>query len=229
MFLGKGSVPQPRFTVKAQPHPQPTVSISVEQQQEQQQQKKKKPKRKPKKKKKKGQDQNQCVFFVLDTNCMLVAKPLVLHLLKKENVFIVIPYVVYKELDGIKKRNDTVGQAARFWIRILCDQFIRKTRGQEITHKNLIIQDKTERMPFGDENKKTNNDDLIWNCAQYYTLHSAEVAKRYKTPPARVALVTEDNHLAINAMRNNVETFLLRELKNTPLSDLLKRTSQAAK
>lgn len=83
---------------------------------------------------------NHHMFVVADTNCFIKGSATMTKLLNKPGVTLVIPDVVFRELDGLKNSKDNkVGNNARMWIRSLLAQMQQFAATK--TYGKLILQE----------------------------------------------------------------------------------------
>lgn len=142
------------------------------------------------------------LYLLLDTNIMLHFLPWVqqfqeyLQGTRRENVQIVVPYTVVKELDALKIQRDAVGKfseaavnarKATTWL-----LGVFKKQGFGVVGQKLEIS--AQMKEFAES-----NDDKILKCA-------LELSKGYENngQSSFVCLVTNDKNLAVKAMFNGI-------------------------
>jgi len=170
------------------------------------------------------------LFLVVDTNILISFSKFVQDLAEygvqqkaAPQIFIVIPGIVLRELDGLKNDSKQVGRMARIWIR-----YILQRMQQDTNNNRIILQEQNETVEFAllDKRMKVNADDMIWNCALYYTRNISKVMKQRSIAMANnskitVALLTNDNGLAINSIRNHVKTIVMQTIKDNPMGAIM--------
>lgn len=153
---------------------------------------------------------NQAVAIVIDTNFFISHLGLLRDLLEvlrspSNKMFLLVPYVVIKELDGLKNRKETravsgdalsrvmnvsISDCARQSILFLYNTFNQKhpfCRGQKIT--DILPGVNTESL---------NNDDLILECCRFYQ----NDAKKSTI----AVLLSNDKNLCIKATIHGIES-----------------------
>lgn len=136
------------------------------------------------------------VFMVVDTNCFLVNLGNVFSLENHPGITVIVPQVVVRELDGLKK-DEKVGPAARNALNSILDA-MKATQDQPI--KWIRGQSLWE---VSNDYVAHNNDDLIINCVLYF---------RKAFSDAEVILLTNDHGLNIKALTNGIHSMSMSEM-----------------
>jgi pSer/pThr/pTyr-binding forkhead associated (FHA) protein/rRNA-processing protein FCF1 len=165
-----------------------------------------------------------CNWIILDTNCLIdngtdhyllsqnqFVCPLELLMCRKDTI-VVIPYMVLRELDGLKKSKEhMVANSSRIAISFLDTYFKKQNPSNTVRVPGIVGQRSSEELSVSDGGLPSHvPDDRILNCCLYYQNRVANTALQQK-----VYLLTGDKNLRVKALVNSCSAMSLQSYLRT--------------